>query len=206
MLMLNLEQVVIIEDDHILGEILKERVNSIPGFQCQHIFAGPLKFLTRKPEAHIILLDIVMPEMNGLEAIELILKKYPDVAIIMNTIKDDTETIFTALKKGALGYIDKQSIGVNLQEVLQTVANGGAYMTPSIARKVFNSFQEPKNHFEKLTDREKDVTNGILEGLSYKLIAQKHEISIDTVRMNVKNIYKKLKINSKGELFNLAKK
>lgn len=204
--MTHIEQVVIIEDDHILGEILQERVNSIPGFKCKYIFAGPLKFLTRKPEANIILLDIVMPEMNGLDAIEIILKKYPDVAIIMNTIKDDTDTIFTALKRGALGYIDKQSIGINLQEVLQTVANGGAYMTPSIARKVFNSFQEPKNHFEKLTERERDVTNGILEGLSYKLIAQKHEISIDTVRMNVKNIYKKLKINSKGELFNLAKK
>lgn len=204
--MLSIEKVVIIEDDHILGEILKDQVNAIPGFHCQHVYSGPLHFLTRKSEAQIILLDVAMPEMNGLEAIELILKKYPDVAIIMNTIKDDTETIFTALKKGALGYIDKQSIGINLQEVLQTVANGGAYMTPSIARKVFNSFQEPKNHFEKLTERERDVTNGILEGLSYKLIAQRHDISLDTVRMNVKNIYKKLKINSKGELFNLAKK
>lgn len=200
------EQVVIIEDDHILGEILMDQVNTIPGFECKTIYSSPLKFLTRKQDVNIILLDIVMPDMNGLDAIEPILKKYPDVAIIMNTIKDDTDTIFTALKKGALGYIDKQSIGVNLQEVLQTVANGGAYMTPSIARKIFNSFQEPKSHFEKLTEREKDVTNGILEGLSYKMIAQKHEISIDTVRMNVKNIYKKLKINSKGELFNLAKK
>jgi DNA-binding NarL/FixJ family response regulator len=86
------------------------------------------------------------------------------------------------------------------------VAEGGAYMTPGIARKIFNSFQEPRNHFEKLTDRERDVTNGILEGLSYKMIASKYDLSIDTVRMNIKSIYKKLKINSKGELFNLAKK
>lgn len=201
-----MQQVVIVEDDHILGEILRERVNAISGFHCSHVFEGPLSFLVRKPEAHIILLDIVMPEMNGLEAIDLILKKYPDVAIIMNTIKDDTDTIFTALKKGALGYIDKQSVGVNLEDVLRTVAGGGAYMTPGIARKIFNSFQEPRNHFEKLTDRERDVTNGILEGLSYKMIASKYDISIDTVRMNIKSIYKKLKINSKGELFHLAKK
>ena len=181
-------------------------MNAIDGFQCHYVFEVPLSFLVRKPEAHNILLDIVIPEMNGLEAIDLILKKYPDVAIIMNTIKNDTDTIFSALKKGALGYIDKQSVGVNLEEVLRTVAEGGAYMTPGIARKIFNSFQEPRNHFEKLTDRERDVTNGILEGLSYKMIASKYDISIDTVRMNIKSIYKKLKINSKGELFNLAKK
>lgn len=201
-----MQQVVIIEDDHILREILREHVNIIDGFQCNHVFEGPLSFLVRNPEAHIILLDIVMHEMNGLEAIDLILKKNPEVSIIMNTIKDDTDTIFAALKKGALGYIDKQSVGVNLEEVLHTVAGGGAFMTPGIARKIFNSFQEPRNRFEKLTDRERDVTNGILEGLSYKMIASKYDLSIDTVRMNIKSIYRKLKINSKGELFNLAKK
>ena len=145
------------------------------------------------------------PGMNGLDAIDLILKKYPSLSIIMNTIKDDTDTIVTALKKGAVGYIDKQSMDINMAEVLRAVSTGGAFMTPKIARIVFNSFQRTSTEFEKLSDRERDVTTAILDGLSYKLIAEKYNISINTVRMNVKNIYKKLRINSKGELFNMSR-
>ena len=124
----------------------------------------------------------------------------------MNTIKDDPDTIFSALKKGASGYIDKQSLNLNFEDILNTVANGGAYMTPLIARKVFDSFQQIKNNFEQLTKREMEITNSILKGLSYKMIASDLGISLDTVRFFVKNIYRKLKINSKGELFRIAKK
>jgi DNA-binding NarL/FixJ family response regulator len=101
--------------------------------------------------------------------------------------------------------VDKQSLDVDFEEVLKTVAGGGAYMTPKVARIVFNSFQRPQARFEKLTEREQDVCTAILDGLSYKLIAERYNISINTVRMNVKNIYRKLKINSKGELFNLSR-
>ena len=93
-----------------------------------------------------------------------------------------------------------------MEEILITVATGGAYMTPLIARKVVDSFHEVKNQFEHLTKRELDVTNCILDGKSYKMIAADFDISIDTVRFFVKNIYRKLKINSKGELFKLANK
>jgi DNA-binding NarL/FixJ family response regulator len=144
--------------------------------------------------------------MNGLDAIDPILTKYPDALIVMNTIKDDQETIFTALKRGALGFIDKQSFDVNFEEVLQIVANGGAYMTPSIARKVVTNFHEPSSSLEKLSPREKEIANGILKGLSYKLVAMECGISIDTVRIHIKNIYRKLKINSKSQLFNLINK
>jgi DNA-binding NarL/FixJ family response regulator len=131
--------------------------------------------------------------------------KYPETAIIMNTIKDDTETIFAALKKGALGYVDKQSFDIRLEEVLRIVSEGGAYMTPKIARNIINSFQQSHHDFENLTQREKDVTNCILDGLSYKMIADSLDISVDMVRSNIKSIYRKLNINSKGQLFNLAK-
>ena len=166
-------------------------------------YENPVLFLNDKIKFDIILLDIVMPEMNGLDAIDPILTKYPDALIVMNTIKDDQETIFTALKRGALGFIDKQSFDVNFEEVLQIVANGGAYMTPSIARKVVTNFQEPSSSLEKLSPREKEIANGILKGLSYKLVAMECGISIDTVRIHIKNIYRKLKINSKSQLFNL---
>ena len=141
--------------------------------------------------------------MNGLDAIEPILLKYPDSLILMNTIKDDQETIFKALKKGALGFLDKQSFDINYEEVLNIIANGGAFMTPSIARKVIENFQSPTFTLESLSPREKEIADGILNGLSYKAVALAHGISIDTVRIHIKNIYRKLKINSKSQLFNL---
>jgi len=197
--------VIILEDDLVLAELMKKQVNKIQGFRCTRVFINPVQFLQSDVDADIVLLDVLMPEMNGLDAIEPIIKKHQNVAIIMNTIKDDSDTIFAALERGALGYIDKQSFDIKYEEVLRIVAQGGAYMTPKIARKIFNSFQRPRLNFETLTDRERDVTNGILAGLSYKMIAARYDISVDTVRMNIKNIYRKLKINSKGQLFRLAK-
>ncbi len=198
--------VVVIEDDRVISELLKNKINESDDFLVVNTYENPMLFLNDKIKFDIILLDIVMPEMNGLDAIDPILTKYPDALIVMNTIKDDQETIFTALKRGALGFIDKQSFDVNFEEVLQIVANGGAYMTPSIARKVVTNFQEPSSSLEKLSPREKEIANGILKGLSYKLVAIEFGISIDTVRIHIKNIYRKLKINSKSQLFNLINK
>ena len=198
--------VVVIEDDRVISELLKNKINESDDFLVVNTYENPVLFLNDKIKFDIILLDIVMPEMNGLDAIDPILTKYPDALIVMNTIKDDQETIFTALKRGALGFIDKQSFDVNFEEVLQIVANGGAYMTPSIARKVVTNFQEPSSSLEKLSPREKEIANGILKGLSYKLVAMEFGISIDTVRIHIKNIYRKLKINSKSQLFNLINK
>ena len=107
---------------------------------------------------------------------------------------------------GAVGYVDKQSFESNYEEVFNSIEQGGAYMTARIARRVIQHFQKPKNTLESLTTRENDVVKGILEGMSYKMVADKHQISLDTVRMNIKSIYKKLKINSKGELFRLMSK
>jgi len=198
--------VVVIEDDRVISELLKNKINESDDFLVVNTYENPMLFLNDKIKFDIIFLDIVMPEMNGLDAIDPILTKYPDALIVMNTIKDDQETIFTALKRGALGFIDKQSFDVNFEEVLQIVANGGAYMTPSIARKVVTNFQEPSSSLEKLSPREKEIANGILKGLSYKLVAMECGISIDTVRIHIKNIYRKLKINSKSQLFNLINK
>jgi DNA-binding NarL/FixJ family response regulator len=204
--MLTKYKVVIIEDDRVISDVLKTKINELLNFTVINTYQNPILFLADKTQFDIILLDVVMPEMNGLDAIDPILLKYPDALIVMNTIKDDQETIFTALKRGALGFIDKQSFDVNFEEVLQIVANGGAYMTPSIARKVVANFQEPSSSLEKLSPREKEIANGILKGLSYKLVAMECGISIDTVRIHIKNIYRKLKINSKSQLFNLINK
>ncbi len=198
-----MKNIIIIEDDIHLARLMQESVNEIENMSCKQIFTNPLDFLNNPVEADIYLLDIVMPEMNGIEAIERILKLYPNASIVMNTIKDDSETIFKALQLGASGYIDKQSFEMNFKEVFESIENGGAYMTPKIARQVISFFNQPKNISEQLTEREKDVVNGILDGLSYKLIADRYSIAINTVRMNVKRIYRKLEINSKSELFKM---
>ncbi len=198
-----MKKIIIIEDDIHLACLMQENINSVKNLDCQHIFTNPVEFLNNPEEADIYLLDIIMPEMDGLTAIEKIHKLYPNAIIIMNSIKDDTETIFKALQLGAIGYIDKQSFEINFKEVFESVANGGAYMTPKIARMVISYINKPKAITEKLTNREKDIVNGIVDGLSYKLIADRYEIALDTVRMNVKSVYRKLRINSKAELFKI---
>ena len=197
----------VIEDDIMLANLMKDKINESSNYQCNEIFNSAEKFLNKAQGTDIILLDVMLGSSNGIDAIKPILAKFPESSVVMNTIKDDSETIFTSLQLGASGYIDKQSFDLNFEEVFEAIENDGAYMTPKIAKKVIDYFQIAKkrnNPFETLTRRENDIALGILDGLSYQQIADRHTIALDTVRMNVKKIYKKLQINSKGELFNLA--
>lgn len=198
-----MKTVIIIEDDSLMSDLMKEQINQLEGYDCKYCFSNPIDFFKISETPDIILLDIVMPEMNGIDAIDKILHKNPEVSIIINSIKDDSDTIFKALQKGAVGYIDKQSFDQNIGEVFSCIEKGGAYMTPRIARKVMDFFQGKKKIYNALSEREIDIVNAVLEGLSYKLIADKLYISIDTVRTHIKSIYKKLKINSKSELFKI---
>jgi DNA-binding NarL/FixJ family response regulator len=198
-----MKQLIIIDDDIHLARLMQDNINLHDFVRCDHIYSNPKDFLANPVEADIYLLDIIMDGMNGLEVIQPILNLYPTTSVVMNTIKDDTDTIFKALQAGAIGYIDKQSFQMNFNDVFESIANGGAYMTPTIARQVVRHFSKKRSVKEQLTDREKDIVNGILDGLSYKLIADKYDIAIDTVRMNVKRVYRKLNINSKSELFKI---
>ena len=200
-----MKTIIIIDDDIHLARLMQGKINAIEELKCMHIYSNPIGFLNKPKPADIFLLDIVMPEMDGLIAIEKILQLYPNSSVIMNTIRDDSETLFTALQLGATGYIDKQSFDMNFQEVFLTVASGGAVMTPKIARLVISYFNHTRFITEQLTEREKDILNGILDGLSYKMIASRHDMAIDTVRMYVKKVYRKLKINSKAELFKMMR-
>jgi len=199
--------VVIIEDDLGLARMMQTVINQIPGFHCEHLFSNPVPFLTKEYPVDIVLLDVSMPVMNGLAAIEPILEKYPEAAIVMNTVRDDDETIFEALKKGAEGYVIKHDSDVSLQEVLTTISTGGAFMTPLIAKKVLDNFKIKKpSALETLTEREQKIAEDIVEGWSYRLIAENTGVSINTVRKYIKRIYRKLNINSKAELFKLSKR
>lgn len=197
---------VIIEDDFSISEIILNTIEQTGAYKNIGAFENPVDFLEAKVQPDLVILDIQTPKLNGLEALPLILDKNPNADVIINSIIDDVDIIFKALQLGAIGYFDKQSGIINISEVIECVRNGGAFMTPSVARKVVTFFQSKNNIFSNLTKKEKEVCNSILDGLSYKLIANKHNIELNTVRMHIKNIYRKLKINSKAELFLLSGK
>ena len=151
----------------------------------------------------VVIMDIDMPGINGIEGVKLIRKKFPDLQILMFTVFDDDEKVFAAIKAGAGGYILKNAEPKNLLNAISEVYNGGAPMTPGIARKVLQQFQhlQPEEIKEDyhLSLREKEVLALLVDGLSYKMIAGKLNITYDTVRAHMKKIYEKLHVASMTE-------
>jgi DNA-binding NarL/FixJ family response regulator len=153
-----------------------------------------------KPD--VVIMDIDMPGMNGIEGVKLIRKNFPGVQILMLTVFDDDEKVFAAIKAGAGGYILKNAEPKNLMQAISEVYNGGAPMTPGIAKKVLHQFQAILPEEEKdyhLSTREKEVLGLLVDGLSYKMIAGKLNITYDTVRAHMKKIYEKLHVASMTE-------
>lgn len=162
-----------------------------------------LEYLEEHEKPRVILMDIQLPGMSGIKGIGLIKEKYPEIDIIMLTVYHDSHKIFNALRAGASGYLLKHTSLPEIKESIINLVDGGAPMSPQIARKVINHFQDnapKKNPDSDLTPREHDIVNGLVDGLSYKMIADRYDISIDTVRAHIRNIYKKLHVNSKAEV------
>lgn len=150
----------------------------------------------------MILMDIDMPGINGIEALKKVLAIAPETAIVMFTIFEEEDKVFEAICAGAKGYILKKTNNEKLLAALKDVHEGGSYMTPIIARKVLQMFSKPPQTFDEkylLTEKEKNILKFLVEGYSYKMIAAKIEISHDTVRFHIKNIYQKLQVNSNVE-------
>lgn len=198
-------KIALFEDDKILREMLFQLIHGTPGFTCTGAFpdAEDIIHKIEKAEPDVVLMDIHMPGMSGIEAVRLIKKKFPAVNILMQTVFDEDEIIFEAICAGASGYLLKNTPPAKVLEALQEVNSGGAPMSASVARKLLDTFQ--KNMFFQKQDgfnlsaREKEVLQHLVKGMSYKMIADKCGISIDTIRFHVKNIYEKLHVNSKSE-------
>jgi DNA-binding NarL/FixJ family response regulator len=153
-----------------------------------------------KPD--VVIMDIDMPGMDGIEGVKLIRKNFPAVQILMLTVFDDDEKVFAAIKAGANGYILKNAEPRHLLNAISEVYNGGAPMTPGIAKKILRQFQTILPEEEKdyhLSTREKEVLSLLVDGLSYKMIAAKLTITYDTVRAHMKKIYEKLHVASMTE-------
>jgi len=145
----------------------------------------------------IVIMDIGMPEVDGIEGLRIIKEKYPETCIIMHTVLEDEDKLFECLCGGANGYILKNTSFVHLLEAIDNVLHGGAPLSPSIAKKVLQSFQQTgQGRLEyHLTEREKEVLKQLVKGFSYKMIAGNCHISVDTVRGHIRNIYSKLHVN-----------
>ncbi|HLO54724.1 MAG TPA: response regulator transcription factor [Saprospiraceae bacterium] len=155
---------------------------------------------------NVILLDIQLPGMTGIEGISEIKKYIPHCNIIMLTTFEDNEKIFAALCAGAVSYLSKQSSLASIYDCITTVASGGSYMSPGIARKVIQHFTPTTKTINPLTTRQQEIVSAIVDGLSYKMVGDKLGISLDTVRTHIMQIYRELNINSKGELIKWALK
>jgi DNA-binding NarL/FixJ family response regulator len=155
-----------------------------------------------KTKPDVVIMDIDMPGMNGIEGVKLIHQNFPTVQILMLTVFDDDEKVFAAIKAGANGYLLKNAEPQRLLQAISEVYNGGAPMTPGIAKKVLHQFQTILPEEEKdyhLSSREKEVLSLLVDGLSYKMIAAKLNITYDTVRAHMKKIYEKLHVASMTE-------
>lgn len=198
-------KVIMFDDNDSLRDSVSMLLHDTPGFILVETYAHCLDAIEniQKINPDVVIMDIDMPGMNGIEAVRLIRKNFPAVQILMLTVFDDDEKVFAAIKAGAGGYILKSAQPEQLLAAISEVYNGGAPMTPGIAKKVLQQFknilpEELKEDYH-LSGREKEVLSLLVDGLSYKMIADRLHITYDTVRAHMKKIYEKLHVTSMTE-------
>jgi DNA-binding NarL/FixJ family response regulator len=198
-------KVLVYDDSKARQEALELLINQNPKMSCVGTFENCLHvkehMRTLKPD--VVLMDIDMPVVNGIEGLKMIRSVSPDVMVIMQTVFDDEEKIFEAIRTGAHGYILKKTAPSKLIEGIHEVLEGGAPMNPSIARKMMETFQKqaPSSSQPRfdLTDREQEILSHLVKGLSYKMIAEACGITYHTVNSHCKKIYEKLHVHSATE-------
>lgn len=154
----------------------------------------------------VVLMDINIPGLDGIAAVQEIKIHFPEVQVCMQTVFDTDDKVFASLCAGASGYILKNTPPDKIIQAIREVAAGGAFFTPSIAKKVLQNFQQQPNKptLVRLSDKEKEVLKYLVDGLSYKMIADRMNLSFHTIHTHMRNIYEKLHVNSKGEAINKA--
>lgn len=205
--MQELIKVSIVDDEAELRENIGGYVDSAKGFKCVSVYESAEEALPHLPKEKpdVILMDINLGGMSGIECVRQLKPLMPKTQIVMLTVFEDTEKIFSALAAGASGYLLKRLAPAKLLEAIREVHEGGSPMSAPIARKVVQSMQSMKSppaRQDEVTDlspREKEVLDGLAEGQAYKQIAEKLGVSIHTVRNYIRRIYEKLHVCSCGE-------
>jgi len=190
--------VAIVEDDPEIRQLLSLIIGGSNGFKCTQAFPNCEDALKGIPEnpADVVLMDIDLPKISGIEGVRILKEKFPETDFIMLTIHEDDDSVFNSLCAGATGYLLKDTPPAELLTSIKDVHDGGSPMSPEIARKITGSFR-PKVK-SPLTTRETEVLNKLCDGDNYKSIADSLYISGHTVRAHIKSIYKKLQVNSRG--------
>lgn len=193
----------IIEDDKNIAEALVEYFSLQQEFRLLGAVGSieeAMRISARDMDPELLLLDIMLPGVSGVAGLPQLFRKWPDVKIVINSVLEESDIVYEALKGGALGYITKDMPLAAIKEALLLVASGGSYMNARIARQVVNYFQSDRTIKERLTEKEWSVAIGIKDGKSYKMIASENDMSLDGVRFYIQKIYRKLNINSRGQL------
>lgn len=191
--------VVIVDDDEVVRNALQLILDGTPGMACVDTFSEVESFLESElRRVDVILLDIGLPGMSGIEAIKPIQSRWSRAEILMLTVYADEDQVFQALCAGATGYLLKNTPPSEIVEAIREIHAGGAPMTASIARKVVRLFRQP-DYDEALTTRENEVLDQIIEGKTNRQIAEELFISENTVAFHVKQIYEKLHVHSRAE-------
>ncbi|MCO6499598.1 MAG: response regulator transcription factor [Vicingus serpentipes] len=210
-------KIAIAEDNIFLAKSIEEKISFFDDLKFKYRGANGNEFIGKLEQDHnidVILMDIQMPEMNGIQTTEYVKNKYPHIKILMLTVFDDDDNIFNAIQAGADGYLLKETNPEELYKSIIDVMQGGAAMTPSVALKALNILRFPekitseKKQVEeiKLSKRETEILDQLSKGLNYQQIANNLFISPSTVRKHIENIYKKLQVHNKIEAIQKATK
>ena len=202
-------RLIIVEDDPILLESLKLILGGEAGITVAGAFGSAEEALRglRKASPEVMLTDLGLPGMSGIELIKKAKDDMPSLEIMTHTVFEDRENVFAAIKAGASGYILKGSSPREIVEAIHDIHKGGAPMSPKIARKVIHEFQDENGEDQYiLSQRERDIVKCIEQGLTYKEISLRLKISSHTVHTHIKNIYEKLQAKDRGEALVKARK
>lgn len=195
--------VAIVDDDESVRTTLRWLLDFTDGYACVGTYAScseAMEGLAAAP-ADVVLMDIGMPGTTGIACVRHVKERYPDVQIVMQTVYSDDDRIFESLRAGAVGYILKKSQTVRVLQAISDAHAGGAPMSGEVARRVLAFFQRPPAPVEitELSERETEVLEALIEGHSYKVIAERLFVSVHTVRFHLHNIYDKLHVGSRAE-------
>lgn len=203
-------KVAIAEDIDDIRDGLRLIINNTDGFECGCVCKNGQEALEKIQDYQpdVVLMDINMPGINGVEAVRQLKPKMPSTQFMMCTVYEEDEHVFESLKAGATGYILKKTQPARLIEAILDIHNGGSPMSSTIARKVLTSFNENKvtQPVDALSQREKDVLNMLGRGMQYKTIAAALSLSPETVRTHIRNIYEKLQVHTREEALRVAYK
>ena len=197
-------KVAIIEDDAWIRENLAARITQSQGFVCAGTYRTGEEAIERLPaqSPDVVLMDINLPKMNGIECVRRLKGLVPSAQILMLTVYEDSDKIFNSLLAGASGYLLKRTPQAEILDAIADVHRGNSPMTGHIARKVVQYFNQRGGigtEMEKLSNREREVLDHLARGVPYKEIASELSVSIDTIRAHIKGIYGKLHVHSRGE-------